>query len=114
MYETDFIAGSAELAMLLEVSATPKPGNVDRTHDFEDVTYEHFLASSVGLFPAFTKAASKGHNSGDLILNAVKARATWQRAGNCLFGAILLLIPVCTGASRSSTISELRTNVKKI
>jgi len=44
MYDPDFIAGSAELAMLLEVSATPKPGNVDRTHDFEDVTYEHFLS----------------------------------------------------------------------
>ena len=43
MYEADFIAGSAELAMLLEVSATPKPGNIDRTHDFEDMTYEHFL-----------------------------------------------------------------------
>ena len=114
MYETDFIAGSAELAMLLEVSATPKPGNVDRTHDFEDVTYEHFLASSVGLFPAFRKAASKGHNIGDLILNAVKASATWQRAGNCHFGAILLLIPLCAAASRSSTISQLRTNVKKI
>jgi triphosphoribosyl-dephospho-CoA synthase len=100
--------------MLLEVSATPKPGNVDRTHDFEDVTYEHFLGSSVGLFPAFSKAASKGHNIGDLILNAVKASATWQRAGNCHFGAILLLIPLCAAASRSSTISQLRTNVKKI
>jgi triphosphoribosyl-dephospho-CoA synthase len=114
MYETDFIAGSAELAMLLEVSATPKPGNVDRTHDFEDLTYEHFLGSSVGMFPAFRKAASEGHNIGDLILNAVKASATWQRAGNCHFGAILLLIPLCAAASRSSTISQLRTNVIKI
>jgi triphosphoribosyl-dephospho-CoA synthase len=114
MYETDFIAGSAELAMLLEVSATPKPGNVDRTHDFEDVTYEHFLGSSVGMFPAFRKAALEGHNIGDLILNAVQASATWQRAGNCHFGAILLLIPLCAAASKSSTISQLRTNVIKI
>jgi triphosphoribosyl-dephospho-CoA synthase len=113
MYETDFIAGSAELAMLLEVSATPKPGNVDRTHDFEDVTYEHFLGSSVGIFPAFRKAASTGHNIGDLILNAVQASATWQRAGNCHFGAILLLIPLCAAAGRSSTISQLRANVIK-
>jgi triphosphoribosyl-dephospho-CoA synthase len=114
MYEADFIAGSAELAMLLEVSATPKPGNVDRIHDFEDVTYEHFLGSSVGLFPAFRKAASKEHNVGDLILNAVQASATWQRAGNCHFGAILLLIPLCAAASRSSTIPQLKANVKKI
>lgn len=114
MYETDFIAGSAELAMLLEVSATPKPGNVDRTHDFEDVTYEHFLGSSVGMFPVFRKAASTGNNIGDLILSAVQASATWQRAGNCHFGAILLLIPLCAAASRSSTISELRTNVIEV
>ncbi len=114
MYETDFIAGSAELAMLLEVSATPKPGNVDRTHDFEDVTYEHFLGSSVGIFPVFRKAASKGNHIGDLILNAVQASATWQRAGNCHFGAILLLIPLCAAASRSSTISQLRTNVIEV
>ena len=114
MFETDFIAGSAELAMLLEVSATPKPGNVDRIHDFEDLTYEHFLGSSVGLFPAFRKAASKEYGIGDLILNAVQASATWQRAGNCHFGAILLLIPLCAAASRSSTIPQLSTNVKKI
>jgi triphosphoribosyl-dephospho-CoA synthase len=100
--------------MLLEVSATPKPGNVDRTHDFEDVTYEHFLGSSVGMFPVFRKAASKGHHIGDLILNAVQASATWQRAGNCHFGAILLLIPLCAAASRSSTIGQLRTNVIEV
>jgi triphosphoribosyl-dephospho-CoA synthase len=114
MYETDFIAGSAVLAMLLEVSATPKPGNVDRIHDFEDVTYEHFLGSSVGLYPAFRKAALNDHSIGDLILNAVQASATWQRAGNCHFGAILLLIPLCAAASTSSSIPQLRTNVKKI
>jgi len=114
MYETDFIAGSAELAMLLEVSATPKPGNVDRTHDFQDVTYEHFLGSSVGMFPVFRKAALKGYHIGDLILKAVQASATWQRAGNCHFGAILLLIPLCAAASRSSMISELGKNVIEV
>jgi triphosphoribosyl-dephospho-CoA synthase len=114
MYETDFIAGSAVLAMLLEVSATPKPGNVDRTHDFEDVTYEHFLGSSVGTFPVFRKAASKEHHVGDLILDAVQASAAWQKAGNCHFGAILLLIPLCVAARRSSTTSQLRANVKKV
>ena len=114
MYETEFIAGSAELAMLLEVSATPKPGNVDRTHDFQDLAYEHFLGSSVGMFPVFRKAASEGDNIGDLILNAVQASAKWQKAGNCHFGAILLLIPLCAAASRSSTIPELRKNVVNI
>jgi len=111
MYDPDFIAGCAELAMLLEVSATPKPGNVDRMHDFEDVTYEHFLASAVGTFPVFKKAASAQHRIGRLILDAVQASATWQSAGNCHFGAILLLIPLCAAARTSKTISQLKTNL---
>jgi len=114
MYDPDFIAGCAELAMLLEVSATPKPGNVDRTHDFEDVTYEHFLASAVGTFPVFKKAASERHQIGGLILNAVQASSTWQNAGNCHFGAILLLIPLCAAARVSCTISELKTNIVRV
>jgi len=111
MNNDDYIAGCAELAMLLEVSATPKPGNVDRTHDFQDVTYEHFLASAVGIFPVFKKAASARCQIGDLILDAVNASAQWQKAGNCHFGAILLLIPMCVAAGKSSNISQLRRNV---
>jgi triphosphoribosyl-dephospho-CoA synthase len=111
MYDADFIAGCAELAMLLEVSATPKPGNVDRTHDLEDVTYEHFLASAVGAFPAFKKAASASDHIGGLIRDAVHASTTWQTAGNCHFGAILLLVPLCAAAGKSSTISELQANL---
>ena len=111
MYDEEFIAGCAELAMLLEVSATPKPGNVDRTHNFADLTYEHFLASAVGVSPVFKKAASKRNQIGDLILGAVNASAQWQKAGNCHFGAILLLIPLCAAAGKSSKISQLKTNV---
>jgi triphosphoribosyl-dephospho-CoA synthase len=114
MYDADFIAGCAELAMLLEVSATPKPGNVDRTHDFEDVTYDHFLASAVGVFPVFKKAASATHHIGALIRDAVQASTTWQCAGNCHFGAILLLIPLCAAARKSSTISTLKANLVNV
>jgi triphosphoribosyl-dephospho-CoA synthase len=114
MYRADFIAGSAELAMLLEVSATPKPGNVDRTHDFEDLTYEHFIGSAVGIFPVLRKAALRGRDVGILIREAVDASATWQTAGNCHFGAILLLIPLCAAASKSSTISQVRTNAIEV
>ena len=114
MYKADFIAGSAELAMLLEVSATPKPGNVDRIHDFADLTYEHFIGSAVGTFPVLRKAALRGRDVGILIREAVDASATWQKAGNCHFGAILLLMPLCAAASRSSTISQLRTNAIEV
>jgi triphosphoribosyl-dephospho-CoA synthase len=114
MYNADFIVGSAELAMLLEVSATPKPGNVDRTHDFEDLAYEHFIGSAVGILPVLRKAALQRRGVGILIREAVDASATWQTAGNCHFGAILLLVPLCAAASRSSTISEVRINAIEI
>jgi len=35
----------AELASVLEVSGYPKPGNVHRTRDFDDMVYEDFLVS---------------------------------------------------------------------
>ncbi|MDD1720457.1 MAG: triphosphoribosyl-dephospho-CoA synthase [Euryarchaeota archaeon] len=114
MYDEDFIAGCAELAMLLEVSGTPKPGNVDRTHSFEDLRYEHFLASAVGISPVFRQAASQQDRIGDLILSAVKASAQWQRAGNCHFGAILLLIPLCMAAGQSDSLNELKSRAAHV
>ena len=38
----------AQLALLLEVASTPKPGNVDRHHDHPDLLFEHFLAGAIG------------------------------------------------------------------
>ncbi|MGZ4931339.1 MAG: triphosphoribosyl-dephospho-CoA synthase [Halobacteriota archaeon] len=108
MYSEDFITGCAELAMLLEVSATPKPGNVDRTHSFEDLQYEHFLASAVGISPVLRQAASQQDQIGRLILNAVKASTQWQKAGNCHFGAILLLVPLCVAAGQSDSLDQLK------
>ncbi len=114
MYDEDFIAGCAELAMLLEVSATPKPGNVDRTHSFEDLQYEHFLASAVGLSPVLRRAASQQNHIGSLILNAVKASTQWQNAGNCHFGAILLLVPLCVAAGQSDSLDQLKRRVTDV
>ncbi|MGZ4929778.1 MAG: triphosphoribosyl-dephospho-CoA synthase [Halobacteriota archaeon] len=111
MYNEDFIAGCAELAMLLEVSATPKPGNVDRTHSFEDLKYEHFLASAVGISPVLRQAAAQQGNIGSLILNAVKSSTRWQKAGNCHFGAILLLVPLCIAAGQSDSLKQLKSRV---
>jgi triphosphoribosyl-dephospho-CoA synthetase len=49
-----------QLALLLEVSAYPKPGNVHRNADFNDTRYEHFLASAVAVAPYFELSAKKG------------------------------------------------------
>ena len=53
------IARCAQLAMCLEVSSSPKPGNIDRFSDYEDTRYEHFLASaSAGIILSLRKAVS--------------------------------------------------------
>ncbi len=85
---------AATLAMLLEVSGTPKAGNVDREHNFSDLRYEHFLASASAAFPVFLRAAEKDGSVGELVYSAVKSSLRWQRAGNVHFGAFLLLIPL--------------------
>ena len=98
----DDVARSAQLALLLEVSAYPKPGNVDRTHDFADTSYEHFLASAVALYPVFRDAAvqgrSRGTGLGSLVKRGVEESRAWQRGGNTHFGALLLLIPLTMAA----------------
>ncbi|AEH60469.1 triphosphoribosyl-dephospho-CoA protein [Methanosalsum zhilinae DSM 4017] len=93
-----YIAQCAQLAMLLEVSASPKPGNVDRNHNYEDTRYEHFLASAVSVHP-LVETASKGKGSaGRYIRSAVYESSLWQRGGNTHFGAFVLLIPLSMAA----------------
>src|SRR3990170_2178289 len=52
----DHVSKCLQLAILLEVSAYPKPGNVHRTFDFQETGYEHFLASTVALMPHFSNS----------------------------------------------------------
>lgn len=92
------IARCAQLAMLLEVSASPKPGNVDREHNYPDTCFEHFIASSVGVYPVFEMAAKNRTRIGTLVKNAVFESTSWQRGGNTHFGAFLLLIPLSMAA----------------
>ncbi len=92
------IARCAQLAMLLEVSASPKPGNVDREHDYPDTCFEHFVASSVGVYPALEQAARSRTGIGSLLKAAVYESASWQNGGNTHFGAFLLLLPLAMAA----------------
>lgn len=92
------IARCAQLAMLLEVSASPKPGNVDREHNYPDTCFEHFIASSVSVYPAIEMAARSRSGIGSLFRNAVCESSAWQKGGNTHFGAFLLLIPLSMAA----------------
>lgn len=94
------IVRCAQLAMILEVSATPKPGNVDRDHDFPDVTYGHFLASAVGVGLVFEKAVMSDDKVGSLIGEAVEESAKWNGGRNTHFGTFLLLMPLIVAAGK--------------
>jgi triphosphoribosyl-dephospho-CoA synthase len=84
--------------MLLEVSASPKPGNVDREHNYPDTCFEHFVASSVSAYPVLELAARSRNGIGPLIRSAVCESSSWQHGGNTHFGAFLLLIPLSMAA----------------
>lgn len=96
------IARCAQLAMLLEVSASPKPGNVDREHNYPDTCFEHFVASSVAVYPVLELAARNKGKIGALVRNAVYESSAWQQGGNTHFGAFLLLIPLAMAAGELS------------
>ncbi|WP_456370247.1 triphosphoribosyl-dephospho-CoA synthase [Geoglobus sp.] len=87
-------AVSAVLSMLLEVSANPKAGNVDRDHDFHDLRYEHFLASSSAAFPVFVRIAGHEIGIGQGVLELVRKTSEFHSAENVHFGAFLLLSPL--------------------
>jgi len=125
----DYISRCLELAILLEVSGYPKPGNIHRTADFAETTFEHYLASAVAITPSFRMAAEQGIRVldgeiiasevgiGNIIKDAVDRMLGSQSGGNTLLGAIILLAPIAVAAgmiSNSFSLSKLRKNIKVI
>lgn len=107
-FTPSFIARCAVLAMVLEVSGTPKPGNIDRDHDYVSTKYEDFLASAVGVYPITEKACREG-GIGSLILEASGESVRWQGGGNTHFGAYILLFPLIKAAAQGP-LNKLREN----
>jgi len=91
------VAQNAELALLLEVTGTPKPGNVDREREYDDLRFEHFMAGAVGARPGLERAAA-GDAIGSAFEHAVEGMAG-QSAGNTQFGALLVLTPLVAAAA---------------
>jgi len=126
-----YVSGCLQLAILLEVSAYPKPGNVHRTADFEGTRYEHFLASTVAVAPSFGHAAEQGIRVSDqnlslnevavgkIIKDAVRDMVSRQRGGNTLLGSIILLTPMAVSAGMTLaqgkfSITRLRRNLRSV
>ena len=91
---------NAQLALLLEVSGTPKPGNVDRHRDLDDLRFEQFMAGAVGARRGL-QAAADGESVGDAFNNAVDGMSA-QTGGNTQFGCLLLLVPLIKATAEES------------
>ncbi len=79
-------------ACRLEVSA-PKPGNVNRGHDFPDLTYRDFLAGAAAIAPVMARATRRP--LGLTVLDAVRATRRVVPS-NANLGTVLLLAPLAT------------------
>jgi triphosphoribosyl-dephospho-CoA synthase len=84
------IGQCATIACLLEVTA-PKPGNVHRGADFEDVTFLDFAISAAVLGPIFERAGELG--VGKLVLEGVRATQLVVNT-NTNLGLLLLMAPL--------------------
>jgi triphosphoribosyl-dephospho-CoA synthase len=102
----DQIAQCSQAAMAIELSSSPKPGNVDRCHDFSDATFQQFLISAVTSYPIFRKAASGEGRIGQLLLEAVKSWRLWNIPGNTHFGSLILMIPLAMAAGRTAGLPD--------
>jgi triphosphoribosyl-dephospho-CoA synthase len=86
------IGQCATLACLLEVNA-PKPGNVHRSADFDDLTLNDFAASAVAIGPILDDVEVSG--VGETVLQAVLATRRVS-ATNSNLGMALLLAPLAS------------------
>ncbi|MFC7202325.1 triphosphoribosyl-dephospho-CoA synthase [Haloferax namakaokahaiae] len=102
-------ARHAELALLLEVAGTPKPGNVDRTRDLSALHFEQFLAGAVGSSEGL-RLAERGASVGEAFETAVEGMSK-QGGGNTQFGCLLLLVPLVKAAAEGDLSPEGVTGV---
>jgi triphosphoribosyl-dephospho-CoA synthase len=90
----DSVAGAAQLACVLEVSAE-KPGNITPSHDFHDTSYEDMLRSAIAVGPELARAGERG--VGETVLAVVEASRRVAPA-NTNLGIALLLAPPAKAA----------------
>ena len=98
----DAVAGAAQLACVLEVSAE-KPGNITPRHDFHDTTYEDMLRSAIAVGPELARAGERG--VGDTVLAVVQASRRAAQA-NTNLGIALLLAPLAKATLSGGPLRE--------
>jgi len=125
LMDIEDIARAAQLASALEASGYPKPGNVHRTADLKETTFEHFIASSIAIGPVMLDVAKQGFRAGKgeiktenigvgrAIKSAIENTTKWQRDGNTNLGIVLLLIPLAAAAGMTLA-KEGKIEMKKL
>jgi triphosphoribosyl-dephospho-CoA synthase len=81
----------AALACIWEATA-PKPGNVYRGGDFDDMSYVHFLTSAVAIAPVVDRTGERG--VGGTVLDGVAATRAVIGPVNTNLGILLLVAPL--------------------
>lgn len=109
---------------LLE-AAVPKPGNVSRYRDFDDLTFYHFLFADTAVSEVYYEAVKTGElirkrtlapseaGIGELIRRAAEASKSVQDA-NPNFGVIVLSVPLIMALSMSRDVLEAREKVSTL
>ncbi len=113
------MAKCAQIASVLEVSGHPKPGNVHRTQNFQDMVFEDFLLSGIAIGETMRRAADIGFKYreepdnwdkigiGKFILDAVIETDHWV-ANNTNLGIIMLLTPISVAASMFDDVEVIK------
>ena len=108
------IAKIAQIASALEVSGYPKPGNVHRTRDYDDMEFEDFLISAVVIGDAVLEACAdvnvENPQLGKYILQAVSETDRWINE-NTNLGIVMMITPIAVAASISDSFDDVRQNI---
>ena len=109
------IAKIAQIASALEVSGYPKPGNVHRTRDYDDMEFEDFIISGIVIGDTIREACSdvdvENPKLGKYILQAVAETDRWIK-NNTNLGIVMMTTPIAVAASISDSFDDIRENIK--
>lgn len=111
------IAKIAQIASALEVSGYPKPGNVHRTRNYEDMVFEDFIINGIVIGDTIREATKNVNIEnpclGKYILNAVKETDNWIK-NNTNLGIVMMIIPIACATAISNNFNEIRPNIVKL
>ena len=121
MLNGKLISKIASISSALEVSAYPKPGNVHRTRDFPDMTFEDFIISGIVTGETIENATNhvlhvnnlKDANCGKYILEGVKETDIWIK-NNTNLGILMLQVPIAQSTIISEDFNDIQNNIGEL